>query len=70
MLCSDWPQTVAAALKQTQSANHSVPRQAAFYVYTGDDRSASERGLQSLCGNTDLLLRAGSCGQSFTSRIP
>ena len=55
-------QTVAAALKQTQGANQSVARQAAFYVYTGDDRGASERGLQSLCGNTDLLLRQAPAG--------
>lgn len=55
-------QTVAAALKQTQQANGSRPRPAAFYVYTGDDRSASERGLHSLCGNADFLLRQAPAG--------
>ena len=55
-------QAVAAALKQTQRANHSVPRQAAFYVYTGDDRGASERGLQSLSGDADLSLREAPAG--------
>ena len=55
-------QTVAAALKQTQGTNQSVARQAAFYIYTGDDRGASERGLRSLCGNTDLLLRQAPAG--------
>ena len=55
-------ETVAVALKQAQSANRSVPRQAAFYVYPGDDRSASERGFQSLCGNTDFLLRQAPAG--------
>jgi hypothetical protein len=55
-------QTVAAALKQTQGTNQSVARQAAFYIYTGDDRGAGERGLRSLCGNTDLLLRQAPAG--------
>jgi len=47
---------VAAALNQTPAVNHSVARQAAFYVYTGEDRGASERALQSLCENADLAL--------------
>jgi hypothetical protein len=55
-------QTVATALKQTPRANHSVPRQAAFYVYTTDDRGASERGLQSLCGEADVSLREPPVG--------
>ncbi len=56
------PRTVAAALKQIQKVNHSVVRQAAFYVYTDDDRDATERGLKSLCGNLDVSLRPASIG--------
>jgi hypothetical protein len=51
------PRTVAAAFEQIQKVNHSVVRQAAFYVYTDDDRDASERGFKSLCGNPDVSLR-------------
>ena len=54
--------TVAAALKQIQKVNHSVARQAAFYVYTDDDLDASERGLKSLCGNPDVSLRKAPTG--------
>jgi hypothetical protein len=50
-------QTVAVALKQIQKTNHSVPRPAAFYAYAGDNRDASEQGLQSLFENADFLLR-------------
>ncbi len=50
-------QTVAAALMQEQRADCAIPRQAGFYVYIGDDHSASERGLQFLCGDTRLSLR-------------
>jgi len=54
--------TVAATLKQIKKVNHSVARQAAFYVYTDDDLDASERGLRSLCGNPDVSLRQASTG--------
>ena len=54
--------TVAATLKQIQKVNHSVARQAAFYVYADDDLDASERGLKSLCGNPDVSLRQASTG--------
>jgi hypothetical protein len=53
---------VAAALKQTRGPNHSAARHAAFYVYTGDDRGASERGLQSLCGDEGLSLGQAPAG--------
>jgi hypothetical protein len=49
--------TAASAIKQTQRANRPVPRPAAVYVYTDNDLDASERGLHSLCGNGDFLLR-------------
>ena len=42
--------------------NHSVVRQAAFYVYTDDDLDASERGLKSLCGIPDVSLRQAPTG--------
>ena len=49
--------TVAAAV-----ANQTVAQQAALYVYTGDDRDASECGLQSLCRNAGLLLQQAPTG--------
>jgi hypothetical protein len=49
-------QTVATALKQTRGAFRSVPQPVACYVYTSDDRDASERGLRSLCGNSNVSL--------------
>ena len=55
-------QKVASALKQIHGANRSVPRQAAYYVYTSHDRAVSERGLQSMCGDKDLLLREAPTG--------
>ncbi len=55
-------ETFAAALKQTGWASLSVAPHAAYYVYPGDDLEASERGLQSLCGNADLLLRRAPAG--------
>jgi hypothetical protein len=55
-------QTVEAALKQIQVANGSVPRQAACYVYSGDDLAVSESGLHSMCGNTDFVLRQAPTG--------
>lgn len=39
-----------------------IPRCAAFYVIAGDDWSASERGLQALCGRTDVSLRDAPVG--------
>lgn len=55
-------ETVASALQQTQRVCHSIARQAAFYVYAGDNRVASESSLQSLCGNANLLLRQAPAG--------
>jgi hypothetical protein len=51
-------ETVAAA-ERTQRVNNAAARHAAFYIYTSSDWAASERGLQSLCGNPNLLLRQG-----------
>jgi hypothetical protein len=48
---------VAAAqvrTEQGQGARHEI---AAFYAYVGDDRLASERAIQFLCGRTDLSLQ-------------
>ncbi len=56
-------QTVAAALKQMPPGNDHLSRRAAFYVYPSDDRSASEHALQSLCGDTDVLLREAPTGK-------
>jgi len=55
-------QTLATELRQTQRANRSTAPYAAYYVYMGDDREASERALQSLCGNVNLLLRRPPSG--------
>lgn len=55
-------QTVAIALKQTPPGNDSFPRPAAFYVYTGDDRSASEHALRFLCGEAHLSIREAPTG--------
>jgi hypothetical protein len=66
-------QSVAAALKQTRGRNHSVPRQAAFYVYTSDDRGAGERGLRHLSGDADISLReapAGILSLRVSSQLP
>ena len=63
-------ETVAEALQQAQRANRAAPRPAAFFVYTGEDRAASERGLQSLCGNAGVWLREGPAGNLSCSRIP
>lgn len=54
-------QTVVVALKQMQGSG-SLPRPAAFYVYTSDDRGASERALQFLCGEAHLSLREAPTG--------
>lgn len=54
-------ETVAAA-EWTQRANNAAARHAAFYIYASSDWTASERGLQSLCGNPNLLLRQGPIG--------
>ena len=51
-------ETVAAA-ERTQRVNNATARHAAFYIYTSSDWAASERGLQSLCGNPNLLLKQG-----------
>lgn len=55
-------QTVAIALKQTPPGNDSFPRPAAFYAYTGDDRSASEHALRFLCGEAHLSIREAPTG--------
>jgi hypothetical protein len=55
-------ESLAAALIQTQRANHSAAAHAAYYVYPGDDRDASERGLRSLSGNADLSLHRPPAG--------
>lgn len=52
-------QTVAAALNQTMQA---AVRPLAVYAFAGDDRDASERGLQAISGNRDLLLRQAPTG--------
>lgn len=56
-------QTVASALKQMPPGNGSFFRPAAFYLYTGDDQSASEHALQFLCGDTNLSLREAPTGR-------
>src|SRR5271170_3510585 len=59
-------QTVAAALKQGQRATHALPQPAACYVYPGDDRSASTRAIQFLCGEADFSLQeAPACDLSI-----
>ena len=55
-------QTVAAAVKQGQRATHVLSQAAAFYVYAGDDRSASSHALQSLFGDADFSLREAPAG--------
>lgn len=55
-------QTVAIALKQTPPGDDSFPRAAAFYVFTGDDRSASEHALRFLCGEAHLSIREAPTG--------
>ena len=49
-------QTVAAALKQKQPTTAVAPQPAAIYIYADDDRGASTRGFQFLCGEAGLCL--------------
>jgi hypothetical protein len=55
-------ETVATVLKERQRANRSFPGPSGFYTYIGDDRGASERGLQSLCGDGGYSLREAPAG--------
>jgi hypothetical protein len=55
-------ETVAAALKQEQRTTHALVRCAAFYIYPGDDRSASTHGLQFLCGEAGFSLQEAPAG--------
>jgi hypothetical protein len=55
-------QSVAAVLKQIGPAADSVARPVSFYIYSGDDRELSERGLQTLSGNPSLLLQQAPAG--------
>jgi hypothetical protein len=66
-------ETLSAVLIKTERPNHSAASHAAYYVYTGDDREASERGLRSLSGNADLsLLRppAGDLALRVSRELP
>lgn len=67
-------QTLATALKQARRTDRATaPHAAAYYVFTSDDKDASERGLQSLFGNTSLLLHPASSGDlaiSVSGQLP
>jgi hypothetical protein len=60
LFCS--AETVAAVLNQTERANQSAGGPVAYYVYSADDRDASERGLQALCGDRNVFLRQAPAG--------
>jgi hypothetical protein len=51
------PQAVSAALERGCKVTSAPWRPAAIYTYAGDDSEASQRGLQALCGDTDLSLQ-------------
>jgi len=55
-------ETVASAFKEIHRAGRTVPRHHAFYVYLGNDKSVSERALQSLSGNADFSLQDAPSG--------
>jgi hypothetical protein len=51
------PQAVSAALERGNEVASPSCRLAAIYTYASDDREASQRGLQALCGDTGLSLQ-------------
>jgi hypothetical protein len=54
--------TIALALEKMPPGIDSMSRPAAFYVYTGDDRCASEHALRFLCGEAHLSIREAPTG--------
>lgn len=49
-------ETLASVLQQLSSSSDTSAH-AGYYAYTSEDRSASERGVQILCGNSDIRLQ-------------
>ena len=60
-------ETLATALNCLVGPKDSVTPQAAYYAYTSDNRDASERGLQLLCGSAEVRLQRAPAGNLAVS---
>ena len=60
-------ETLATSLNCVVGPKDAVTPHAAYYAYTSDNRAASERGLQLLCGNAETRLQRAPAGNLAVS---
>ena len=63
-------ETLATALNCVVGPKDAAAPHAAYYAYTSDNRDASERGLQLLCGSIETRLQQAPAGKLAVSRTP